>query len=370
MTGPRPLPVRRPPAALLALVLLVALMATGCGLLGEDVDVPATPSADAPLAADATAVPATTAPQSPAPAPGAPAATAPESAAPEPTAPEPAVPPSSPPEVVGTFDVDLAPEVSGLATSWTLGAEDAPPVWLVDDGPGTDQVVLVDPDGSRRLTVPLGLEGRDTEAIAVGPCAAGSPAACVHVADIGDNLASRGTVQVHRFAEADAQDGVVPPVTTATFTLPDGPADAEAMVVTPDGRLVLLTKRDGVADVLVADTFADGVLRAVGQVVLPDPDRPLQSLVTGVVVTDAALARDGSALLLRTYDSLLRLTPATPGQGLDDLAGWAVAEVDVGAQTQPEAVTFWPHPRGGAGPTGWLTAGEGSGDLWLAGTGG
>lgn len=275
------------------------------------------------------------------------------------------------PHLLGTFDVDLAPEVSGIARS-RLG--DQPGLlWIVDDGPGTDRVRVLTLDGDLFTTVVMeGVEGRDTEAIAVGPCGADQPGSCVYVGDIGDNTASRDAVRVHRFAEeaglATAPDGGPVPVETITLTHPDGPVDAESMVVDAAGRVIILTKRDGAADIHVADTFTDGVLRDAGELALPDPAEPLQSLVTGVVATDAALLPDGTALLVRTYDSLLRFTAdgedaptPVPGQGVEDLAGWAVEEVEAAPQVQSEAVTFWLDAHS------WVTAGEGSGELWLAG---
>lgn len=343
-------------------VVAALVLAVGCdGGAGAGAPTPAAPPVDA-----STGAPAPPQPQEPVP-PADDIATVMPSSGPTPTA----TPSRELPHLLGAFDVDLAPEVSGIALS-RLG--DQPNLlWIVDDGPGTDRIHLLTLDGERFATVVMeGVEGRDTEAIAVGPCGADQPRSCVYVGDIGDNTASRDAVRVHRFAEeawvAVGPDGEVP-VETITLTHPDGPVDAESMVVDAAGRVILLTKRDGVADIHVADSFTDGVLRDAGELALPDPAEPLQSLVTGVVATDAALLPDGTALLVRTYDSLLRFTARgqdgaptpVPGQGVEDLAGWAVEEVMVAPQVQSEAVTFFLDQHS------WVTAGEGSGELWLAG---
>ena len=73
----------------------------------------------------------------------------------------------------------------------------------------------------------------------MGPCPAGS---CIYVADIGDNDARRARVTVYRLAEpaAATESAKVGDVLHATY--PDGPQDAEALLVLPDGRLYIVTK--------------------------------------------------------------------------------------------------------------------------------
>ncbi len=268
------------------------------------------------------------------------------------------------PVLLGRFDVgeDLQ-EVSGIAVSGI----DPDRLWLLDDGPGTTAVVAVSRDGSRlgRVTM-AGVEGRDTEAIAVGPCSAEDPTPCIYVGDIGDNTGSREAVQVHRFPEPATLDGTPVPVQTATFTLPDGPVDAEAMVVGTDALPVLLTKEVGRTRVMAATVFADGVLQQVADIAIQPPASPVLTLFVDLAVTDAALSGDGTALLLRTYDHVLLLRDPQ-GTGLAGLAGWSTTEVPSTLEPQGEAVTWLPGPDGTAGapPAGFVTASEGIGDLWF-----
>ena len=139
------------------------------------------------------------------------------------------------------------------------------------------------------------------------------------VGDIGDNTASRDLVRVFWFDE--------PALGTTTgswasweLVYPDGPHDAEALAADPaTGRVVVVTKG------------ATGGIYAL-------PDAPTRQGVNrlekvGTVdarVTDATYLPDGSALVVRTYTSLLVLDPVT----------WAVqATARLPLQPQGETVT-------------------------------
>lgn len=85
-----------------------------------------------------------------------------------------------------------------------------------------------------------GAKNRDWEALAAGPCAAGM---CLYIGDVGDNLARRKTVSVYRIPVPVAGDTVTRPAERVEFTYPDGARDVEAIWVSPDTTVWLLTKR-------------------------------------------------------------------------------------------------------------------------------
>jgi hypothetical protein len=126
-------------------------------------------------------------------------------------------------------------EGSGLAASRRTSGR----FWSHNDS-GEPTLFALDAKGAvtGRLRV-QGARVEDWEAVAVGPCPAGS---CLYVADIGDNEAERDRVTIYRMAEpADASGSVaVGDVFHATY--PDGAHDAESLLVTPDGRLYIVTK--------------------------------------------------------------------------------------------------------------------------------
>jgi hypothetical protein len=268
------------------------------------------------------------------------------------------------PEVLGTFDVASVPEASGLAAS----RRNPGVLWLLDDGPGTTQVWALGPDGLLGAVDVEGLDGPDTEALAVGPCGPDDARSCVYVGDIGDNLRRRDHVTVHRFVEPDLTSSM--PTATleaeaAVLAYPDGSHDAEALLVDAHGGLLLVTKaefdpetgRSGEARSYGADSFADGVLVDHGPVGLPEPSRPLLSLLVGNVVTGGD-ARPGR-VLLRTYDQVLLYLAPERGAPLRAFGSWPVHDVPSAFEPQSEAVAW------AADGCGYLTASEQAGEVWF-----
>lgn len=128
------------------------------------------------------------------------------------------------------------PEASGIAASrQTPGT-----LWAHNDS-GQPDIVALDEQGSVKGRVRVtGARVDDWEDIAVGPCPQGS---CVYIADIGDNKVGRGHITIYRAAEpsgAPATDRVE----AFHATYPDGPHDAEALFVTPNGEAFIVTKGD------------------------------------------------------------------------------------------------------------------------------
>lgn len=261
------------------------------------------------------------------------------------------------PELVGTFDPAVVGEASGLAAS-----RRTPGAWyLLDDGPGTTGVQMLAPDAGILGTVTVaGLDGTDTEDLAVGPCGPGDPTWCVYVGDIGDNAAGREAVQVWRFPEPGLVDGRAPeePVgaDVATLTYPDGPVDAEALLVDTEGVPYLVTKSEP-ARLLGAPGFADGVLVDHGVVPVPKPELPFAASAVGNVVTggDAVPGR----VLLRTYDEVVEYVAPALDAPLSTLPTWTPQPLPSPGLPQSEAVAY------SAEGCGWATVSEGVGDLWL-----
>ena len=219
---------------------------------------------------------------------------------------------------------------------------------MVDDGPGTTSLIAVRAKTGRslgRITV-AGLDGTDTEDLAVGPCAAPAGRTCIYIADIGDNLSARDSVTVTRVVEPDLSEGVPPtPVAAdeARLTYPRSPADAETLLVDGDGRLLIITKAAGrhgrgAARLYVAAEFGDQRLRSAGRVRLPQPALPLAAAVVGNVVTggDAAAGR----VALRTYDAIFEFTAPDLSAPLHSFPAWPVREIPAPAEPQGEAIAY------------------------------
>ena len=250
------------------------------------------------------------------------------------------------PFVTGTFDLDVVGEASGVAVSVrTPGV-----VYVLDDGPGTTGVLAMHTATGTATTVTVeGLEGRDTEGLAIGACGPRDDRSCLYLGDIGNNQGAWQSVQVWRVREPDLRDAggeVTVRGDVATFTYPGTPTNAEALLVEA-GRPYLVTKppppapgeRAAAPRLLGARAFADGRLRDHGALPLPLPTAGgLAAAVVGNVVTGGELA--GGQVVLRTYDHVLRYTPHRPGAPLRTLRRWKPEEVAAPALPQGEGAAL------------------------------
>jgi hypothetical protein len=125
-------------------------------------------------------------------------------------------------------------EASGLAMSRRVPGR----LWTHND---SGQPVLFSLDSRGAVTGQLRVAGakvEDWEAVAVGPCSTGS---CIYIGDIGDNEANRPGITVYRVPEPDAATGTAAGADVLQATYPDGPHDAETLLVA-GGRLYIVTK--------------------------------------------------------------------------------------------------------------------------------
>jgi hypothetical protein len=188
-------------------------------------------------------------------------------------------------------------EGSGVAVSKRTPGR----LWAHNDS-GEPVLVALNSQGAvtGRLRV-AGARVEDWEAAAVGPCPAGS---CVHVGDIGDNDAERRDVIIYRFPEPDELSGPIGNVDVFHATYPDGAHDAEALLVTPAGEIMIVTKGDTgpVAIYRVPEGAKPGSTFTLQQI-----GRPRQSGKTGrdERITDGAVSPSGSWIALRTNTTLL-----------------------------------------------------------------
>ncbi|MGY1700954.1 hypothetical protein [Geodermatophilus sp. SYSU D00766] len=219
---------------------------------------------------------------------------------------------------------------------------------------GGEQVAVSVLDGTCRVVdeTVAPLDPYDPEDLGVGPDGT------VWLADTGDNNATRETV---------ALIALRPDGGTALFrlTYPDGPHDAEALLVAPDGTPYLVTKEVlGASRVYrPAAPLVDGgtvALVDVGSVAFTltgTPGGPV-GRAGQLLVTGGAVARDGSRIALRTYTDAY-VWPLTGSDVPAALAGEPV-RIALPEAPQGEAVSFT------ADGAALLVAGEGlPGDVTL-----
>lgn len=203
--------------------------------------------------------------------------------------------------------------------------------WSLNDSGNPATLFLADTTATIHGFVRLaGVENTDWEAISAGPCGS---AWCLYVGDIGDNRAIRRSVTIHRVVEpgmAELRAQSATPLDSLVVRYPDGPTDAESIVVTRAGDVAIITKgRTGRASAywIAASEWSRGhaTARSIGEL----PIRT--SLLLGQLVTDAALTVDEQTFAVRTYQEVyfFRRTPASrwlPDQpnGVCSVAGFDI----------------------------------------------
>jgi hypothetical protein len=217
-------------------------------------------------------------------------------------------------------------ELSGLAV-----VGDA--VWAMADGGRRVELDRLDPDTcavveSRTAAV----DPYDAEDLAAGPDGS------LWVGDIGDNDRRRVTVAVI----------VVPAQGTAQLhrlTYPDGPHDAEALLVDGRGVPTVVTKEVGAAGIYRPEGALAGAgtvpLVHVGDVVLPTSDTvggPIGAFGSRTV-TGGAVSADARVVALRTYTDAW-LFPVPDGGGIAAALQGTPVRVPLPDEPQGEALAF------------------------------
>ncbi len=151
---------------------------------------------------------------------------------------------------VGTIQSPLIREASGIAAS----RKNANVLWVHNDSGDAPRVYAIDTQGKLLgVCTVVGARARDWEDIAVGP-GPDPNQQYLYIGDVGDNLAAYPSVRVYRVPEPDADatrpfdEMSVGPAETIELTYPDGPRDAETLLVDPLTQdIYVITKRDWLA---------------------------------------------------------------------------------------------------------------------------
>jgi hypothetical protein len=202
--------------------------------------------------------------------------------------------------VIGTIQAGPLKEISGVAVS-----RKHPGILYVHNDSGDDpRFFAISNKGvlkrEYRFKGVTALNGvRDCEDIAIGPGPVAGKS-YVYLADIGDNAGMRASIEVYRFEEPSLQDTAFQPLTPKTFTLqyPDGPRDAETILIDPlDRWLYILSKREDSISIYMAPLDFGGhdtlVLQTAGKLFFEGKKKE-KWLVSGDV------SRNGRQVLLKT----------------------------------------------------------------------
>ncbi len=185
--------------------------------------------------------------------------------------------------------------------------------WTINDSGDRGVAYGVGLDGTVQGTLNYRAQPIDVEAIAVHQDR-------LYIADIGDNNAERNSVRVFFFSNPRA-NGLTVSYHAYDFRYPDGPHNAETLLVNDSGRLFIVTKDDKEGAVYAAPRKPErqGVndLKKVGSA---PPE-----------VTDGTFLPDGERIALLTYTSI---------DVVDASSYKVVASADIPRQPQAESLTM------------------------------
>jgi hypothetical protein len=189
-----------------------------------------------------------------------------------------------------------------------------------NDRGGTPSVYAVDASGTRaalRLAVPAAEDWEDI---------ASTPDGKLWIADTGDNDLVRESVQLLVVEEPDVLVSSTLPATTYDLRYPDGPRDAEALLVDPvDDRVFLVTKDLEEGEVYEAPAELD-----------PDGSNLLELVGTAPPnITGGDFSPDGGLVALRNQGKAYFSTEP----------GGTTTDYDLPDQPQGESITFTDDAR-------------------------
>lgn len=233
-------------------------------------------------------------------------------------------------QLAGHLANDQVDEASGLAAS----RRNPDVLWTHNDSGDAPRLFALDATG-RHLGVYtlIGAEARDWEDIAIGP--GPEPRLdYLYVGDFGDNKARHDVKVIYRLPEPvvrrdqTAIESALGGVEAIHFRYPDGPRDAETLIVDPaTADIYVISKREQAVHVYRAPfpqiTDAVITLEAHGKLPLND-------------VTAGDINAAANEVLLKTY-ATVHYWPRLPGQDLAEAL-----------QGTPQRLPYFPEPQGEA----------------------
>ena len=247
-------------------------------------------------------------------------------------------------------------EASGLVES-----RKAPGVlWIHNDSGDSARVFAAGKDGKDLGIYSFqGTNATDWEDIAIGPGPVNGET-YIYIGDMGDNLMARANIRIYRVVEpmVDINGGPknvnLNGVESFTLVYPDGPHNAETLLVDPmTSDVYIVTKSaNGVSPIFRAaaplSSAGTITLEAAGSLTFGAP--PLNG---GPLTTGGDISVQGNLIGIRTYPTAF-VWRRLPGMTVADALQGEPCPIPIEAETQGEAFGF------AVDGSGYFTTGEGS----------
>jgi hypothetical protein len=206
--------------------------------------------------------------------------------------------------------------------------------------------------GGTKIVRIQGFNPVDTEDMAIGPCS--SSADCIFIGDIGDNDRHRQFIELIVIEESADFPAEVSIAHRVRMWYPDGPHDAEALGVHPDGTVYIATKDTKKSQIFKlrreqwrsAKTF-DAMLEAV--VTLDWSLLRPRTLAFSRQVTAMDIAPDGKSFVLLNYGDAVEFFVDLSAPGNLDPTKWKEGKdyrtIELTTLQQEEAIAYLPDGR-------------------------
>jgi hypothetical protein len=231
-----------------------------------------------------------------------------------------------PARLLGHIEDDAINESSGLVASSTIPGS----FWTHNDSGGRPFIFCIMSDGRSCGAYAVSGAGIfDWEDIARGP-GPETDISYLYIGDIGDNTASRSSVVVYRIPEPSGE--TTAPATELVLTYPDGPHDAETLMIHPKtGDLYIVSKgSDPVVYVARAPVGPSTTMKVAGKAKVP-------GLLPGP--TGGDISPNGRRVVLSLYTGAVEYV-SPPGRRFDAIWRTEPDGIDLPVVAQREAIAY------------------------------
>lgn len=213
--------------------------------------------------------------------------------------------------------------------------------WIEDDKSGNSDIYLVDSTGAEQAVFTVtGAAHRDWTDIGIGPGPL-TGTNYIYIADIGDSKGNNPACYIYRVPEpstplgSGALNASTAIADKITYQYPDGPRDAETILVDPASKDIYIVDK-----LVPSDSYFLPYPQSSDTVIM------VKKLIENMRVTDGPLRSGGIAsdrreILMKSYNSIY-LWKITPGQTILNALLTTPVAIPITPEVQGEAICYTP----------------------------